>query len=66
MFRLYIANSYAEEPVKKGRRFVSGKNDGGNHGWGLESVRDTVKKYDGLIDILYENKKFVVDIVFMG
>ena len=29
-------------------------------------MRDTVKKYDGLIDILYENKKFVVDIVFMG
>ncbi len=66
MFRLYIANSYAKEPMKDGERLVSGKNDGGNHGWGLESVRDTVKKYDGLIDILYENKKFVVDIVFMG
>lgn len=65
MFRLYIANSYAEEPVKKGRRFVSGKNDGGNHGWGLESVKDTVKKYDGMVDIIYMNKKFVVDIMFM-
>ena len=65
MFRLYIANSYAEEPVKKGRRLVSEKNDGGNHGWGLESVKDTVKKYDGMVDIIYMNKKFVVDIMFM-
>ena len=66
MFRLYIVNSYAEEPMKDGGRLISGKNDGGNHGWGLESVKDTVKKYDGMIDILYENKRFVVDIVFMG
>ncbi|MCI8966577.1 MAG: sensor histidine kinase [Lachnospiraceae bacterium] len=66
MFRLYIVNSYAEEPMKDGGRLISGKNDGGNHGWGLESVKDTVKKYDGTIDILYENKRFVVDIVFMG
>lgn len=65
MFRLYIANSYAEEPVKEGKRLVSGKNDGGVHGWGLESVKDTVKKYDGTIDIVYENGKFVVDIMFM-
>lgn len=65
MFRLYIANSYAEEPVKEGKRLVSGKNDGGDHGWGLESVKDTVKKYDGAIDIAYEKGKFVVDIVFM-
>lgn len=65
MFRLYIANSYAQEPVKAGRKLVSDKNDGGDHGWGLESVKDTVKKYDGTIDIVYENGKFVVDIVFI-
>ncbi|MDE5696151.1 MAG: ATP-binding protein [Lachnospiraceae bacterium] len=65
MFRLYIANSYAEEPVKAGRRLVSGKNNSGDHGWGLESVKDTVKKYDGTADIVYENGKFVVDIVFI-
>ncbi|MDE7203425.1 MAG: ATP-binding protein [Lachnospiraceae bacterium] len=65
LFRLYIANSYVEEPVKAGKRLVSIKNDGGNHGWGLESVKDMVKKYHGTIDIIYESKKFVVDIVFM-
>lgn len=65
MFRLYIVNSYAEEPMKDGERLVSEKNDGGNHGWGLESVKDTVKKYDGMVDIIYMNKKFVVDIMFM-
>ena len=37
----------------------------GNHGWGLESVKDTVKKYDGMVEIIYMNKKFVVDIMFM-
>ncbi len=65
LFRLYIANSSVNEPVREGSRLVSDKNDGGNHGWGLESVKDTVKKYDGTIQISYENRKFAVDIVFM-
>ncbi len=64
MFRLYIANSYAEEPIQDGKRLVSSKEDSGNHGWGLESVKDTVKKYDGIIEISYRNQKFVVEIVF--
>ena len=65
LFRLYIANSSVNEPVREGSRLVSDKNDGGNHGWGLESVKDTVKKYDGTIQISYEHRKFAVDIVFM-
>ncbi len=64
MFRLYIANSYTEEPIQDGKRLVSSKEDSGNHGWGLESVKDTVKKYDGIIEISYRNQKFVVEIVF--
>ena len=64
MFRLYIANSYAEEPIQDGKKLVSSKKDSGNHGWGLESVKDTVKKYDGIIEISYRNQKFVVEIVF--
>ena len=53
MFRLYIANSYAEEPIQDEKRLVSSKEDLGNHGWGLESVKDTVKKYGGIIEISY-------------
>ena len=64
MFRLYIANSYTEEPIQDGKRLVSSKEDSGNHGWGLESVKDTVKKYGGIIEISYRNQKFVVEIVF--
>lgn len=64
MFRLYIANSYAEEPIQDGKRLASSKEDLGNHGWGLESVKDTVKKYGGIIEISYRNQKFVVEIVF--
>lgn len=59
-----IANSYTEEPIQDGKRLVSSKEDSGNHGWGLESVKDTVKKYDGIIEISYRNQKFVVEIVF--
>lgn len=68
-FRLYIANSYVDEPMQDGKRLVSSKSDSGSHGWGLESVKDTVKKYDGIIEISYAeisyaDKKFVVEIVF--
>lgn len=32
------------------------------HGWGLENVRDSVNKCNGLMDIEYKNNKFVVSI----
>jgi len=36
------------------------------HGWGVECVRDVVRKYDGIMDIEYHDGKFIVDIIFIG
>ncbi|MFR4318116.1 MAG: GHKL domain-containing protein [Eubacterium sp.] len=35
----------------------------GAHGIGLESVQNIVEKYDGILDLEYENKKFVTSII---
>lgn len=66
MFQLYIENSYKIEPQKKGKRFLSVKeNDKKEHGWGIENVRQIVEKYKGMLDISYQNQKFQVDLVLL-
>ena len=65
-FSIYIVNGYQDEPKKEGERFISGKARDGKHGWGVECVRDVVKKYDGIMDIKYHDGKFIVDIIFIG
>lgn len=65
-FSIYISNGYQHEPRKDGDRFISDKPADKNHGWGVECVRDVVKKYDGIIDIAYHDGKFAVDIMFIG
>lgn len=63
---IYISNGYRDEPRTEGERFLSDKTKDKNHGWGVECVRDVVRKYDGMIDIEYHDGKFVVDIMFIG
>lgn len=63
---IYISNGYRDEPRTEGERFLSDKAKDKNHGWGVECVRDVVRKYDGMIDIEYHDGKFVVDIMFIG
>ena len=41
------ANPTAEAPKQVGGRFVSDKKDAKNHGFGLQSIMDTAKKYRG-------------------
>ena len=66
MFRLYIENSYEIEPMKKGKQFLSMKENGRNeHGWGIENVREIVRRYKGMLDIQYENQNFSVDLVLL-
>lgn len=66
MFQLYIENSYRVEPQKKGKRFLSTKeNEESEHGWGIENVREIVERYKGMLDISYHNQRFQVDLVIL-
>ena len=42
---------------------VTRKKNGSAHGIGLENVQNIVEKYDGILDLEYENKKFVTSII---
>lgn len=65
VFRLKIENTYLIEPNKKGKRFISSKDDNTLHGWGIENVKEIVNKYKGEIDIEYGNGIFLVIIVLI-
>ena len=62
--RIGIRNRYVEEPRKDSQgTFLSSKNNSEYHGIGLYSIRETVKKYHGFMDIHTENKIFSLVIV---
>ena len=62
--RIGIRNRYAEEPRKDSKgTCLSSKNNSEYHGIGLYSIRETVKKYHGFMDIHTENKIFSLVIV---
>ncbi len=65
VFKLKIENTYLIEPDKRGKHFVSGKEDKELHGWGIENVKEVVSRYDGEIDIKYGNGIFLVVIILI-
>lgn len=58
-----IENSSISEIRKKGNIFITTKKDKEFHGLGLEAIRNTVKKYNGIIRIISEENKFSVSMV---
>ena len=63
MFFLLVENSYEKEPEEKDGRFVTSKGDRTAHGWGLENVKETVKRYGGECEIRYGNQVFSLQII---
>lgn len=61
---LKISNPY-QGNVKMDNQgnFITTKSDAENHGIGLNSVKKAAKKYDGLVNIVSENKVFIVQIL---
>lgn len=53
-----ISNSFNGIVVKKGEKIITKKKDKNNHGIGLESIKRTLKKYNGCINIDYSEKNF--------
>ena len=65
VFKLKIENTYLIEPDKRGKHFVSNKEDKELHGWGIENVKEVVNRYEGEIDIKYGNGIFLVDLILI-
>lgn len=59
-----ISNTYLEEPQIKDNAFVSKKKEQNLHGIGLNSIKSTIKKYSGEIDINYGDGVFKLIISF--
>ncbi len=64
MLFIYIQNSIGQSPIVKDGEFITTKRDNANHGWGMKSIETIVEKYNGQMDISYDNKYFKVTITF--
>lgn len=56
-----IINTMDKSPRRNGEEFYSSKHEG--VGIGIRSVRSVVEKHEGIIDIVFENKKFSVSVI---
>jgi len=62
MLMMKFSNNYVKKPRKVLDKFMSGKKDSDLYGYGLLSVRNTLKKYDGDLDTAYDGDKFVATV----
>ena len=63
-FVMIIKNTYVPYDLQKnGVFFISSKKDRKNHGIGLESVKYSVEKYDGIVNVMYDQEYFSVKIM---
>lgn len=62
-FSYEIVNSKVNAVRKKKDAFLTDKEDARSHGLGIASVREVVRKYDGMMDISYTEEEFRVVIL---
>ena len=58
-----LRNSNSKLPNRKGKKFLTDKMDTAGHGWGIESVKHIVEKYNGSVHFSYDESFFEVDII---
>lgn len=58
---IYIENAY-EKVMQNDGEYQTTKVDAINHGYGMKIIEDIVKKYNGTMDVLSENNRFIVKI----
>ncbi len=58
-----IKNSALSEPLQNDDGYISTKDDGIEHGYGLRNVKKCLEKLGGSFDIMYENYTVIVDII---
>lgn len=59
-----VTNPTKTEVAIKDNKIVTSKDDKSNHGLGLSSVEETLKKYDGHLDLDCNNNKFTTSFDF--
>lgn len=64
MLFIHIRNSTASSPVIRDGQFITSKPDKSNHGWGMKSIEAIVEKYEGQMDLIYDDNNFEVNITF--
>ena len=62
MFLLLLKNTSTAVPMKRKMKFVTTKTDTSAHGYGIESVKHIVEKYQGEINFDYDEVMFQVRI----
>lgn len=60
---LHIQNSFDQVTEEEQGELVTRKKDKALHGLGLKSVKNTVKRYDGIMEVTSEGRDFSVDII---
>ena len=60
---LKIWNTSCKFPHVKNDKFVTDKSEKNTHGWGIESVKNILEKYNGKINFEYDNNYFEVVII---
>jgi sensor histidine kinase regulating citrate/malate metabolism len=58
-----INNSFDGFVYKQGDKIISRKDKSQNHGLGLDSVKDIIKKYNGIISTNYNQDTFKVKVL---
>ena len=58
-----LRNSNSKLPNRKGKKFLTDKMDTAGHGWGIESVKHIVEKYNGSVHFSYDESFFDVVII---
>lgn len=60
---IHVENSFGRAPVKKGDRFLTTKEDSGDHGIGLRNVERMVERQNGELEFRCEDQVFSVDVM---
>ena len=63
MVLIKIINPFVNEIKKSGDNIITTKNDKENHGYGLASVKETVEKYNGTVEIHTGDNIFTIKVV---
>ena len=58
-----INNSSDAEPIIKSGKLITSKKDGEHHGWGMESVKSAVERYNGTVEYDYKDGTFSVSVM---
>ncbi|MEG7531583.1 MAG: ATP-binding protein, partial [Hungatella sp.] len=58
-----VNNSYDGIVKKHMDRYLSCKEDSKNHGMGIKSIQTVLQKYDGIMQITHDEKKFKVKLL---